>query len=244
MLGIEVVAIRTKTATRVNLEVIEDSGRITEVLEPGCAPDESERAELLRVVSDGLRTRWKDALIVISGSLPLGVPSNFYQPLIGSARSAGSKVFVDTSGEALPASIEAGPSFVKPNRREVETLLGQSLGDSATAARAVQKIIERGADSAAVTLGPGGLVWSEGKGGPVWSAQPPRLKAISTVGCGDATLAGFAYASLRGWSGEQALRLAAACGAANCLAEFEGRISEMDVKSLIPQIDVEYLTGS
>ncbi len=240
-LGVEVIAIRTKAATRVNMEIIEDSGRITEVLEPGGTPDESERAELLRVLSYGLRTRWKDALTVISGSLPSGVPSDFYQPLVESARRAGSKAFVDTSGEALRATIAAGPSFVKPNRKEVETLLGQRLEDSAAAAHAIGEIIQRGADSAAITLGADGLVWSEGKGGPVWRARPPRLKAISTVGCGDATLAGFAYASLQGWSGERALRLAAACGAANCLAEFEGRISESDVQSLIPQIDVERL---
>jgi tagatose 6-phosphate kinase len=65
------------------------------------------------------------------------------------------------------------------------------------------------------------------------------LKAISTVGCGDATLAGFAYAMLQRLSSDDTVRLASACGAANCLAEFAGRISAEDVQTLIPQIEVE-----
>jgi tagatose 6-phosphate kinase len=98
-----------------------------------------------------------------------------------------------------------------------------------------------GARSAAITLGAEGLVWVEGKDGPTWLAEPPRLKAISTVGCGDTTLAGFAYAALRGLRGEDTLRFAAACGAANCLAELEGRISPSDVQSLVPKVSIKSL---
>jgi len=64
------------------------------------------------------------------------------------------------------------------------------------------------------------------------------MKAISTVGCGDATLAGFAYAAVKGIDGEEALRFAAACGAANCLAIAPGRIDFAKAQSLFPQIEV------
>jgi fructose-1-phosphate kinase PfkB-like protein len=102
-------------------------------------------------------------------------------------------------------------------------------------------MISRGAASAAITMGAEGLVWLESKDGPAWFAQPPRLKAVSTVGCGDTTLAGFAYAALHGLAGEEALRFATACGAANCLAELEGRISPNDVQSLIPKVSIKSL---
>jgi fructose-1-phosphate kinase PfkB-like protein len=67
------------------------------------------------------------------------------------------------------------------------------------------------------------------------------MNVISTVGCGDATLGGFACAAARGIIGEEALRLAAACGAANCVAPAPGRIELAIVQSLIPQIEVQQL---
>lgn len=240
-LGIDAIAVRTKSSTRVNVEIIEDSGRVTEVLEPGGAPDAAEQTELLRIVGEGLHSGWKGALVAICGSVPTGVDAGLYVSLIEAARGAGARVFVDTSGDALRASLRARPEFVKPNRKETEILLGQKVNDVQAAADATKQLLRDGAQSAGVTLGADGIVWSEGKEGPVWLAQPPHLKSVSTVGCGDATLAGFAWAALNGWHGKQALRFATACGAANCLAQFEGRISVSDVQSLIPQIAVKTL---
>ena len=240
-LAIAVSSIRTASATRVNLEVIEDSGRITEVLEPGGQITGDEETEFLRLFAQNLSVDWKGALVAISGSLPPGLPPDFCGALIDIANKAGSLVFLDTSGDALKAGIAAEPNFVKPNRKEVEVLLGRNLPDLQAVVTAAREIISRGAGSAAITLGAEGVVWLESEDGPAWFAQPPRLKAISTVGCGDTTLAGFAYAALRGLSGEEALRFATACGAANCLAELEGRISLSDVQSLIPKVTIKSL---
>ncbi len=237
-LDIDVVPMRT-AATRANLEMIEDSGRITEVLEPGCVPEQAECREMLRVLGDGLRRDWKGAVVVISGSLPSGMPPDFYPSLITSAHAAGSKVLLDTSGDALSASLQARPDFVKPNRKEVEALLGRSVADCQSALDAAREIIHRGAQSVAITLGPEGLVWLESKDGRAWMARPPRLNAISTVGCGDATMAGFACAWAQRLKAEKALRLAAASGAANCLAQLTGRIATRDVESLAEQIEIE-----
>jgi 1-phosphofructokinase family hexose kinase len=240
-LAIAVSSIRTASATRVNLEVIEDSGRITEVLEPGGQITGDEEAEFLRLFAQNLSVDWKGALVAISGSLPPGLPPDFCGALIDIANKAGSLVFLDTSGDALKAGMGAEPNFIKPNRKEVEVLLGRNLPDLQAVVTAAREIISRGAGSVAITLGAEGVVWLESEGGPAWHAQPPRLKAISTVGCGDTTLAGFAYAALRGLSGGEALRFATACGAANCLAELEGRISLSDVQSLIPKVTIKSL---
>jgi 1-phosphofructokinase family hexose kinase len=240
-LAIEVLPIRSERSTRVNLELIEDSGRITEVLEPGEDPGSARRAEMLYLCAEGLRDRLKGGLLVISGSLPPDVPTDFYASLIDAAHAAGSKVFLDTSGDALRAGLEAKPDFAKPNRKEAEALLGRPISDAEEALAAAHELIRLGARSAAVTLGAKGLVWLESEDGPAWNARPPRLNPVSSVGCGDATLAGFAVALLEGFAGEKALRFAAACGAANCLAEFEGRISVDDVKSLILQIELHRL---
>ena len=241
-LAVDVSPIRTAASTRVNLEIIENSGKITEVLEPGGNISPSEQTELLRLYSQNLSEKWKGALVAISGSLPPSVPASFCGALVDIAKRAGSAVLLDTSGDALKAGLAARPSFVKPNRKEAEVLLGRALPDLQAVVTAAREIISLGAQGAAITMGTEGLVWVESKDGPAWFAQPSRLKAISTVGCGDTTLAGFAYAAMQGLTGEEALRFATACGAANCLAEFEGRISLSDVQSLLSKVSIKSLS--
>ena len=79
-LGIEVYPVHTRAPTRVNLELIEDSGRITEVLEPGEPPDQCECEEMVRMCEEGLAAQWKGAAVVISGSLPAGHRPSFTRP--------------------------------------------------------------------------------------------------------------------------------------------------------------------
>ena len=241
VLGIEVAAIATASSTRVNLEIIDDAGRVTELLEPGVAPSAEEHSEFLQACARGIREAWKPAVLVISGSLPAGLGADFYVALIEGARTGNTRVFVDTSGEGLRESAKARPDFVKINRAEAEALVGRRLATVHEVIQAAREIVEGGVGSAAITLGREGLIWLERKDGPVWQARPPQMKGISAVGSGDATLAGFARAAAQGMSGEEALRLAAACGAANCVAPAPGRIELATVESLLPQIEIERL---
>jgi 1-phosphofructokinase family hexose kinase len=241
LLGIQIAVIPTASSTRVNLEIIDELGRVTEILEPGTAPSVEESDEFLRACVRGIRDEWKPAVLVISGSLPVGLRADFYVALIEAARAANTKVFVDTSGEALRESAKAHPDFVKVNRAEAEALAGRPLATLQDVILAVRIIVDRGVGTAAITLGRDGLIWLERKGGPLWQARPPQMKAISTVGSGDATLAGFAHAAAQGISGEEAVRLATACGAANCVAHAPGRIELATVQALTPQIEVQRL---
>jgi len=242
-LGIEVHAVRTAAQTRANLEVIENSRRITEILEPGATPTLGEREEMLEACEEAIENRWPGALMVISGSLPAGMDANFYVKLIRAAHRAGAEVFLDTSGDALARGIKAEPELVKPNRAELEAILRRKLRGKRDVIAAARKMIERGAKSVAVTMGSSGLVWVEEKDGPAWIAVPPKLEAVSTVGCGDTTLAGFAVAQAKGLRGEAAVRFATACGAANCLAAREGQISRRNVEALIPRIKTKLVRG-
>jgi len=237
-LEIEIVRIRTEKSTRMNLELIDASSKITEVLEPGKPVARTELRAMLHALAAGLRNKWRRAPVVISGSLPRDVSAAFYRSLIALAESMGSRVFLDTSGDALRHSLASHPSFVKPNLEEVEALLGQKLGTQSAIVEAARELIDRGARSVAISLGAKGLLWFERKNGSVWFARPSRLTPVSTVGCGDATVAGFAFAAAKGLDGEATIRLATACGAANCLAEIPGRVSFRDVKSLMPRINV------
>jgi 1-phosphofructokinase family hexose kinase len=235
--GITVNAISTAAPTRVNLEILEADGEITEILEPGRPPARAERERFRRAIQ-GIP---KQSLMVISGSLPAGLAPDFYASLIEEVSSKGIRVFLDTSGAGLRAGVKAGPHFVKVNRNEAEELTGRSIRSEHEALRAAQEVMRDGAGSAAVTLGKEGVVWMESAEGSGWFARPPKVQCISSVGCGDATLAGFVVAVRRGLGGEKAIRLAVACGAANCSAETPGRITGSRVRALLKEVYVKQI---
>lgn len=232
-LGIEVIAVRTISATRTNDEIIDESGQTTEILEPGGNVSDEEIEKMYGVCQKVFADAGSDFQAVLSGSLPQGVPIDFYSRLISSARMRGGKVILDTSGDALLAGIKSGPDMIKPNSDEAGAAAGLKIEDQMSAISAIRYLQELGARNVALSLGSRGIVWvGEGSDEAIF-ATPPSVKVNSTVGCGDATVAGLAVAARRQLSNEESLRLAVACGTANCLAELPGQIDEADVKRLL-----------
>jgi 1-phosphofructokinase family hexose kinase len=230
-LGIRVHACPTRQRTRVNLEIIEDDRRVTEILEPGGAPSQLEVTEFHKKCESAFAQGREQLMVIFSGSLPPGLEDGFYASLIARANSFGCRTFLDTSGEPLRLALAASPHFVKPNRQEAESLLGCSISDLSAGARALQQMISLGARSAAISMGTQGLLSCAGKGEPVHHAPAIALKPRSTVGCGDAAVAAFAHAAALGLGVEETLRLATACAAANCLAESPGEARLADIQS-------------
>lgn len=237
-LGIRAQGIPVQQTTRVNLAIRGDSGAVTEILEPGAAPSPAE-LDLFRKACERIFAREKSGLVILSGSLPPGVPDSFYGELIRNAHDHGCRVLLDTSGNALRLALEQRPGFVKPNREEAEWLTGEVIRDILSAKGAVRKILSLGARSAALSLGADGLLWCPGENGPVYYARPPAVEARSAVGSGDSTVAGFAQAIAREMTPEQTVRRAAACGTANCLVESPGRIRWSDVEEIERSVRVE-----
>jgi tagatose 6-phosphate kinase len=227
--------------TRVNLEIIDDRGVVTELLEPGSQIEQKDWDSFFEVYEDMLANEKKPGTVIASGSLPPGAEPAVYAKLTAVTHCHGHKVFLDTSGEPLRHALGNGPEFVKPNREEAELLIGEKIGDRNAAKAAVQRLIQLGAKSAVVSLGHQGLVWRPAAEQSVYHVEPARVDAKSSVGSGDATVAAFAYADSAGFGVEQTLRLAAAAGAANCLADAPGRARESDIRSLETQARVERL---
>ena len=201
---------------RVNLTLAEPDGTTTKVNEAGLRlepPVLSALAEVL--VREAAGARWA----VLSGSLPPGVPDDWYAELVVRLHATGAAVAVDTSGPALLAAVGtdvvALPDLLKPNGEELAELVGTPDDlehDPAGAARAAAELVARGVGAVLVTLGAEGalLVTAEG----TWSARPPATRARSTVGAGDSALAGYLLAEMAGQGPEQRLRTAVAYGAA------------------------------
>lgn len=240
-LEIAILPVPIAQSTRVNLEILDALGKITEILEPGATVTKSEWSEFQRVCVSAFQRDFHSKIVLISGSLPPGVPAEAHAKLVALAHSANCRAFVDSSGLALSKVLAAGPDFVKINREEGELATQVTIHDPSSAAQAARKLLELGANSAAISLGERGLIGVR-KGDPfAVHAWATPLAAISTVGCGDAALAGFAFAAAADLSFEQSLALAAACGTANCLAVLPGRIMRDDISRIQRDVHVERL---
>lgn len=236
-MGITVIAVWTAEPTRINDEIIDGDGRITEILEPGGGVTPEELYQFTERCDDAFAASGSKAVVAISGSLQPEMPVGLYGELLDNARSYGARSIVDTSGEALRASIGHSPDLIKPNSHEVTSLMG--VDDVRSPIESLTGLRGMGARDVAISLGQLGALFSTAGSADAIAALPPQVNVISTVGCGDAMVAGFAVGMKRRMSEIQALRLAVACGTANCLADSPGKIILSDVESLIPNIELE-----
>ena len=222
--GVPLTVVRTQAETRANLEIISSDGCVTEILEPGGAVTDGEVERLLATCRDIFADGDKGTQVAISGSLPPGAPSDLYAEITRLAHLYECRVLLDTSGEALRRGLEAAPDFVKPNLQEASDFAGCQIHDANSAADVAQKFFAARAQSVAISLGENGILWQRSIDSDPLISELPRISDGSSVGSGDAALAGFAVGYERGLSDEKTLKLAVACGTANCLADAPGRI--------------------
>ena len=238
-LGIDAHPVPQIGDTRTNVEIIDEAGVVTEIREPGSPVSAAELSAFERACNELFEKGRESTTVIFSGSLPDGAPNNFYANLIAAARAAGCRTFLDTSGEPLKLALASHPDFVKPNQDEAATALGVKITSRESFANALSQFLSLGACSAAISLGADGMIYAPGKSVPGLFAPAVPLTPKSTVGCGDAALAGFAFALSAGSSPENALRTAAACATANCLADSPGAIDKNVMNKFRSQIHVE-----
>jgi 1-phosphofructokinase family hexose kinase len=170
----------------------------------------------------------------ISGSAPAGLPLDGLTRLAEALESRGVPLWVDSSGEALTALVAARPTGVKINRKEAQELAGAPLVDLEAARAAAAVIRGMGIRSVCITLGAEGAVLLHEN--ETWLAQPPEIHLLSSVGSGDAFLAGLLLGFDQGRGPAVALRMATAAGAANALTPGGGRLNPEDYERLLPNI--------
>ena len=245
-LGVTDEFIQVQGETRQCLSFIDSERNQTEILEEGPCISECEAklfeekiAKLLKNASEasGGQDAGCSAVLAVSGSLPKGFVSGLYRMILAEAKKSGVKVILDTSGQALIDCIEDGPYLIKPNLQELEQVLGYRCQNEDEIWSAMEKLQEKGIKVVIVSDGENGsLVLYEDKHYRVSAA---KIEAASAVGSGDSFIAGFAAGMVRGYSIEQTLVLASACGAANAMEERTGYINLDTVGALIEQITVD-----
>lgn len=223
--GVPFAALPIGAPLRSNVALTEPDGVTTKVNEPGPALSADLQEALLALLVDRAHgASW----VVLAGSLPPGVPEGFYATAAERLRAAAAdgsapKIAVDSSGAPLAASLEGRPELLKPNADELAELAELvGLKDTGTpaeleaspalAAKAARALVDAGVEAVLATLGSNGAVLVTAEG--AWHATHPPIRAVSTVGAGDSSLAGYLLADSIGADAEGRLRQAVAHGAA------------------------------
>jgi tagatose 6-phosphate kinase len=197
--------------TRVCFSIADDTtGAQTEFYEAGASVTEDEVVALEALVERCLEgRRW----LVVTGSLPVGAPTDLYARLIARGRARGVRTLLDARGAALAAGVAARPDVVKVNRVELAEYLGGASKTPGAAAEAAASIAARLGGIAMVTLGSDGAVVAGPDGR--WHVAPPVIRARSPVGSGDSAAAGVVVGLARGLALPEAVRLGVAAGTAS-----------------------------
>ncbi|MFD0695982.1 1-phosphofructokinase family hexose kinase [Paenibacillus sp. GCM10027628] len=232
--GIQTSFVRVPGESRVCLNIIDQSNGVsTELLEQG---PEISGAHITEMKETLHRLALQSSVVVLSGSLPPGVPADLYAELIGIIQSANARAFLDTSGAALSSGLQARPHFVKPNEHELAQWLGQESLSEDEWALAAAKLADTGIAQVCVTLGSRGTIaFIDGAG---YRVIPPVIQAINTVGCGDSFVAGMAFAEERGDTPTEKLRIATAAAAANAMSDQAGHIEYERFLDYVKQVEV------
>lgn len=208
--------------------------------------EESESGEQFRFVLQGpefSEAEWQACLatledaivpggfVVASGSLPPGVPTDFYARVARLAHQHDARSIVDASGEALEAALAEGVYLVKPSRRELSELVGKVLTDEQSEVDAASELVVRGSSElVALTLGRAGAVLASASG--VIRLPVPEVRVQSTVGAGDSFLGAFVWRLSQGCEPEVAFRSAVAAGSATAAKPGTDICTLADVEAL------------
>jgi 6-phosphofructokinase 2 len=219
--------------TRENLNVLEEvSGRQFRF----CMPGPTLAGNEWPVFLDWLRDlRPPPDFLVASGSLPPGVPVDFYARVATVAREMGSRVVLDTSGAPLARAVDQGVHLLKPSFQEFQALMGEHDLDESRLADLAAAVVKRGwCEVLVLSLGAGGALWVTASERERLAAPAVRVK--SAVGAGDSMVAGIVLSLARGRSLREAVRYGVAAGAAAVMNPGTALCRREDVERLYPQV--------
>lgn len=199
--------IRIKGETRTGIKIFDPAeGQTTDVNFPGLSPTPDDFESLSRKLLS--LTSQSSPWLVLAGSLPPEVEPAVYRDLTLTFKSKGCRIMLDTSGEALRYALDAAPEIIKPNIHELEALAETKLTTDESIVSAARKVLTKGIELAVVSMGARGALFITGE--QVISASPPEVQIGSSVGAGDAMVAGILAGKLRGLSLPEIARLSSA----------------------------------
>ena len=175
------------------------------------------------------------SLVVASGSLPPGVPVDFFARVARAVQASEGMLVVDTSGEPLADALKQGVYLVKPSLHELRDLSGKPLASLYAVREAALALVQCGAAHiAAVSLGEMGALMACAQG--IWYAPPLPVVVHSAVGAGDSFVAGMVWALSQGETPVQAFAKGVACATATLVSTGSGLGDMPQVLELLQQV--------
>ena len=222
-------------SVRTNVKVFDRSaGVITELNESGMTVSEEDLSNMLDLV---VRHAENSDYLILSGSVPDGCPQDYYRTLIRAVEGLGCRCVLDADGERLRYGLEATPFMIKPNHYELEMMVGHPLKAMADIRDAALRYIDMGVEIVAVSLGSEGALITDGH--ETLYAPRINLEIKSTVGAGDAMVAGLAAGFMAECDLEQCLRMGVACASTRCITEGYKIIDKTVYKAFLDMVKVE-----
>ena len=233
--GIKSDFVRIKNDTRTNIKISDIlKGEVTDLNEYG--PEVSkEEIELLK--ASIFKYAEKSKVLVLSGSLPLGVPKTFYKEVIKELKNRDLKIILDADNQALLYGIEERPFMIKPNVHELEDVVGKRLETLEEIIEEGKKLNKKGIEIVAISMGSKGSIVITNEA--VFRVKPLKVEVKGTVGAGDAYVAGFAHGIYRGLSLEETIKIAAALSTSVVMKEGTGAGTIEEVNALKDKIEIE-----
>lgn len=230
--GIEDRCLRLPGATRVGIKIVDPvRHETTDINFAGLAPGVSD-LETLQARVAALSGGW----CVLAGSLPPGVDTGIYRELAALLKARGVRTVLDASGAALREALRAAPDVIKPNVHELEALIGRSLSSEAEVIAAARTLVSGGVRLVVVSRGADGACFVTAD--ELVVARPPTVAVRSTVGAGDAMVAGVVEAQLRGDLLHDCARLATAFSLSVLTRTHDGPVSRSAVEAFLDSVEI------
>ena len=231
--GLNFLPVWTEGRIRENITIHEDNNPETRISFNGFTCKEG----IISEVEEKIGEVDENTIVAFTGSIAKGIDVSDVLSLLGKLKNNGAKIIIDSRSVSLEELIAFKPWLIKPNEDEAEHYTGKKVCSVSDAANIAKEIFESGIENVMVSLGGDGAVLATASG--VFYAKTPKITAISTIGAGDSTIAGFIDAFSNGKTAEEALARACAYGTSACMRDGTLPPAEKDVLTVEKQIKVE-----
>lgn len=227
--------------------LLEKPGRIRENLTLHCADQPETRISFSGFAVDdslldevaALLAVDSDTVITFTGRVASGMSMDKVKAFLKNLQNQGAKIVLDSKSFSVADIFEVQPWLIKPNQEEISEYLGCEVNTIEEAIEKAQIFADHGITNVMVSLGEqGAMLLNDGK---CYIATPPAINAVSTIGAGDSSLAGFIASAQRGDSAANCLQNAVTYGTAACLTEGSLPPTAADIEAIYPQVTVRQI---
>jgi len=225
----------TESSTRVNMKILErDPERETEINEPG-----EVSASDLAVLKNSLEVELGKAdILVLSGSIPRGIPDDTYNQLLKLACKYRVRTILDTAGDPLKLALKEKPFLIKPNLHETELLLNKEINDISDIYQAVDYFINQGIQIVVISMGKQGAIFADRDN--CFRVKTPQVEiSHTTVGAGDTMVAALAVELMKDKSLEELARYSTSVATAYVSMGRRERLKSEKIREIMKKIELE-----